>query len=92
MLTWGSGEVCLGIFGRNRCECEKARRDAAGFLFPPWAECCAVDRLQLYLEDSLRKNNWCYRLKMPLEECAQRAPRLRAGYPYSAPVIGSWPR
>lgn len=76
-------------------ECElrmqETRADAAGFLFSALVEGCAVYRLQLYLGDSLRKSNWCYRLKMPLEECDQRAPRLRAGYAYSAAAIGSWP-
>jgi hypothetical protein len=42
-----------------------------GFLFSSLVELCAGDRLQLYLGDSLRKSNWCYRLTLPLEECDQ---------------------
>ena len=52
---------------------------AAGFLFCSLVEGCAVDRLQLYLGDSLRKSDWCYRLKMPLEERDQRAPSADCG-------------
>lgn len=65
------------------------KAEAAGFLFSDWVERCAVDRLQLYLEDSVCKVNWYYRLKMPLEERSQRAPRLQAGHRNSAAAIGS---
>lgn len=67
----------------------KEKSGPSRLLIPRWFDCCAVNRLQLYLGDSLRKNNWCHRLKMPLEERDQRAPRLRAGHRYSAAAIGS---
>jgi hypothetical protein len=60
-----------------------------GFLFCSFVELCADDRLKLYLGDSLRKSNWCYRLKMPLGNNDQPnlgcARRLR----YSVVAIGS---
>ena len=70
---------------------DRKRAEAAGFLLSGWVDRCAVGRLQLYLEDSVCKTNRCYRLKMPLEERDQRAPRLQAGHRNSVPAIGSWP-
>lgn len=93
MLTWGSGEVYAQTYVvRERAvRVLRSRKgaEAAGFLFSGCVERCAVDRLQLYLEDSVCKANGCHRLKMPLEERDQRAPRLQAGLRNSVPAIGS---
>lgn len=64
------------------CEEEQraeSRCDLAAFLFGRWVERCAVDRLQLYLGDSVCKSHWDYRLKMPLEERDQRDASVASG-------------